>query len=439
MLTVTEQVLYAVFNYLPYILLALYPFRNSLRYSKRITALLVTAVILLNVSLQLVGRFTQNFYIEILCYIATLLGFVFYFWAVKVVWGQLLFNLLAISNISYFIVSISKCIEGQLFPDMALQGYRWTFTLIMVIVQLIILLPLFPILNKYYFKRVNNSSNLYVWRYLWLVPATFYLIWYYSFYHASVKSSLEVAMDPTNAFFQSFIFIGQLLNYCCTAKMVSSYANGLALEEENHHLAMQSLHYKYVQERINEIRVIKHDMRHHLTVLCSYADSGDYESLTSYLHEYTTMLPEDGSIVYCSNPTLNMLLVYYAQLCKSTNISFDAKLGIPSSLPLSDSELAVLFGNLLENAYDACKVQMSTKRCMCIRGSMQNGKIMFSIENTYENTLKKNAQGVYLSTKHKGTGIGLESSRQTVEHLNGSLSVRTIDNLFCVFIILPAA
>ena len=40
---ILEMILYSQLNFTPYIAIALYPFRNSLRFSKRITTLLIVA------------------------------------------------------------------------------------------------------------------------------------------------------------------------------------------------------------------------------------------------------------------------------------------------------------------------------------------------------------------------------------------------------------
>ena len=53
---ILEMILYSLLNFTPYIAIAFYPFRNSLRFSKRITTLLIVAAAILQVFiLQLLG------------------------------------------------------------------------------------------------------------------------------------------------------------------------------------------------------------------------------------------------------------------------------------------------------------------------------------------------------------------------------------------------
>lgn len=50
---ILEMILYSLLNFTPYIAIALYPFRNSLRFSKRITTLLIVAAAILQVFIGL--------------------------------------------------------------------------------------------------------------------------------------------------------------------------------------------------------------------------------------------------------------------------------------------------------------------------------------------------------------------------------------------------
>lgn len=63
--------------------------------------------------------------------VSTVLYAVFYFLAVKNT-GQDLFTLLMISNIANLAVILAKCVEGKLFPALAVQDYRWSFALMLL-------------------------------------------------------------------------------------------------------------------------------------------------------------------------------------------------------------------------------------------------------------------------------------------------------------------
>ncbi len=114
-MSAAEMVIYSVLSYLPYIALALFPFKNDLRFSKRITVLLVIVSGIFQILIGLwAGLWGGNS--ALLSFISTVTYFVFYFTVVKAHFGKTLFTLLTLSNIANFVVISSKCIEGALFP-----------------------------------------------------------------------------------------------------------------------------------------------------------------------------------------------------------------------------------------------------------------------------------------------------------------------------------
>lgn len=113
MYRIAEVALYSLPNFLPYIMLALYPFRKQFRFSS-------------NIMFVLVGSVTAA---------STIIYAVFYFVSIKAYFSKILFILLMLSNTANFIVSCSKCIEGFLAPANALEPYRWTFSAALKVFQ----------------------------------------------------------------------------------------------------------------------------------------------------------------------------------------------------------------------------------------------------------------------------------------------------------------
>ena len=118
----------------------------------------------------------------------------FYFLAVKKHFGKTLFTLLMISNIANLAVITAKTFEGLIFPKLAVQNYRWSFSLMLFIVEIILAVPVFLYMRKVYTPAVEKEPSGFEWKYLWLIPATFYVMWYYAFYGNKTRSSLEIAL-----------------------------------------------------------------------------------------------------------------------------------------------------------------------------------------------------------------------------------------------------
>lgn len=433
---IAEMCIYSLLNFLPFMALALYPFRSRLRFSFKVTVCLIVLMSLIQIGLGLWAAFFSGGKAALASAVSTVLYAVFYFIAVKVHFGKALFTLLMISNTANFVVTVSKCIEGQLFPELALQSYRWSFSLIMFLVIVVVWTPLFVYTKKVYKPAVEKEPTGIEWRYLWLIPATFYLIWYYMLYNNNGKSSLETALDVGNAVFLFFINVGACLVYYVIAKLINEQEKNIRLGENNQRLAMQNLQYENLQEKIADARRAKHDVRHHISLMQEYVRNREYDELEKYLNSYQQSLPDDTLISFCENKTVNAVMLYFAQAAKNSDIDYDVKAVIPEKISVDETDLSVLFGNLIENAMDACKEESGDNKKIVIRAMTDEYTLCLGIDNTFTGALKKDLNGVLFSSKHAGFGIGVESVKSIAEKYGGTYRAEVKDDMFMSSVLL---
>lgn len=292
--------------------------------------------------------------------------FLFYFVSIKAHFGKILFTLLMLSNIGSLIVILSKCIEGIITPKLAVQTYRWSFSVTMLIVELVFLIPLYLYIRYIFTNAVKKDTISSVWLYLWVIPATFYIIWSYHMY-GSGQSALEIAMQPKHVFLLFLINIGAFLIYHIVVCLINEYDKTSFLEKQNHQLALQKLQYENLTNRISEIRRTKHDLHHHITIMSGYLNDGKIKELKAYLSGYQESLPDNSPIVYCQNYAVNLLLLYFAQQAQNNDIVFSVYADIPAELNIPEIDISVLLGNLLENAIEACTAQPENNRHIIMR------------------------------------------------------------------------
>ncbi len=427
---IAEMCVYSLLNFLPFMALALYPFRSRLRFSFRVTVCLIVLMSFIQMGLGLWAAFFSGGKAALASAVSTELYTVFYFITVKVHIGKAIFTLLMISNTANFVVTVSKCIEGQLFPELALQQYRWSFSLIMFLVIVVVWTPLFIYTKKVYKPAVEKEPTGIEWRYLWLIPATFYLIWYYVLYNNNGKSSLETALDVGNAVFLFFINVGACLVYYVIAKLINEQEKNIRLSENNHRLAMQNLQYENLQEKIADARRAKHDVRHHISLMQEYVRNHEYDKLEKYLNGYQQSLPDDTLISFCENKAVNAVMLYFGQAAKNADIDYDVKVVIPENIAIDETDLSVLFGNLIENAIDACKEESGDDKKVVIRAATDEYTLCLGIDNTFTGALKKDLNGVLFSSKHIGFGIGVESVKSIAEKYGGTYRSEVRDGMF---------
>lgn len=435
-LRIAEVSVYSVLNLLPHMLLAIYPFKNTLRFKKSLTLYLVGVITLLQILIGNLSAFSTlpNSFLSIS---STLTYFIFYFIAVKAHLGKRLFVLLFLSNMANFVTMAAKCIEGLIFgAETAYMDYNYTYSLCMVIVHLCTTLPLFFYIKKYVTPVMDShyNHNKGFWGYVWLIPLTFYLFWFHHTYGGDT-SAIDIALDYHHTVYLLVIDLGSLLIYHMVMNMMLFQEKTIILEQKNQQLALNNLQYEYLSEKINEARHAKHDIRHHITVMESYLKANDYNKLEQYLASYKKSMPDDTTIVFCKNTVVNALLLYFAQQAKNNDIDFDVVIAdIPDVINISASDLSVVMGNLIENAIEACLNVVDRKRKITIRIKEQDGFMFFMVENTYSGELKKDGNGFYLSSKSQSDkrGLGLRSVRNIIKKYDGILEIQHNNGIFSV-------
>ena len=114
-------------------------------------------------------------------------------------------------------------------------------------------------------------------------------------------------------------------------------------------------------------------------------------------------------------------------------IAFDANVFLPSTLPFRAGHLAIVFGNLLDNALEACKdmKEGEQKQWVSLKADYTKEVLMVSVSNSCP-TRRKGRDGRYVTTKNdqRFHGLGLYSVEQAVEPYHGQLETRYSDGAF---------
>ena len=430
-----EIILYAAINILPYMFLAIYPFRSNLRFKGFKLAFLITLVLILQIGFTLLNTMNIGPVSSVLSICSTICYALYFFIAINDHPGKILFVLLIISNVANLVVVSAKCMEGIFFPAKAIHNNCWTFSMFSVLVQAILFPALFYFFKHYINKAIASHVNKYFSLYLWTIPATFYLFWFHALYFSS-ESPSEMARRPSTAIFTLFINLGSFLVYYVIVKLIEETSTNIKLNEQNTQLAIQALQYENLKERMDETRRARHDLRQHMNLIYSMVENHEYNKLTSYLKEYRSLSSMEKPILYCEHFSLNATIAYYAQQFSENDIKFDYRLTIPQDIPVPDTDLCVLFGNMLENSFEACLKVETERRFVNLIVSMPNSTTMvIALDNSYSGNIKMDENN-FFSSKHAGHGIGTESIKHIVSTYNGSVTFNAADNIFKISAVL---
>ncbi len=431
-----ENTLCMLATYLPSILIAIVPFKGKLRFGKTVTVLLVAGLCFSELALLYINtRFSLSG--EALLLLSFLVCTSFAFVAIKAHKGKIMFTLIILANITNCVTVCSKWLEKLMFgKETAMLSINYTLVISTLIVSFLIFLPVYYYFSTHFREGLSKNANNTPWQYLWVIPTTFYITWIHHL-HDSGEKITTIAFDSAHALFFLLLNAGAFFAYHTVIRMINMQSENLELERNNNALTLQTLQHENLKERIAEARRAKHDVRHHIVYLDSCLQNGEYEKAKEYLKGYKKSLPDDSSITFCEHGVVNSLLLYYAQLSKNNSIDFDVAAAIiPSGTNLPDDVFSVMFGNLLENALDACCEQTEGKRIITVKSRVDADFFFLHIENTYNGNPLPNKNGVFTSSKAHGSGLGLESIKTIVKRYDGIFETSHTDKKFAVSVIL---
>lgn len=210
-----------------------------------------------------------------------------------------------------------------------------------------------------------------------------------------------------------------------------------AIQKENDFLMLRDemieRKYQEVAQLIERNRELVHDINNHFIILNGYAETQDYEKIKLYLKKIGASLFGSNVEAWTGNKTLDMLLSQKKSVSEQKNIRFEIQSDHISQLPFSDNEICSLFGNLLDNALEACE-RMAGKECwISIKIEKQNQMIFIEILNSIDEKLgEKNGEWTSSKADKNNHGYGLKSVNRIVERYEGIISYQISDNIFDV-------
>ena len=190
-----------------------------------------------------------------------------------------------------------------------------------------------------------------------------------------------------------------------------------------------------IHNTYHEMRGWRHDYKNHLQVLKIYVESRQWEHALSYISQMNEDLNSIDHVVKTGNMMADAIVNSKVSLARSRQIKLDVTAKVPEKLPISDVEFCVLFGNLMDNAIEACDKIISGENKF-IRIYIGIFKKQFYISVTNATSRRRRIQRYY-SLKGEGHGLGLYRIDKIVKDRNGYLNRKDEPGVFATEIMLP--
>ena len=119
-------------------------------------------------------------------------------------------------------------------------------------------------------------------------------------------------------------------------------------------LDAQLAHYRDLTAQYEQIRAMRHDIAHHLNTIHALLQAGNLQAASEYSEQLLPAQTYSSRLGSCRNPVVDAFLYTRTQEAGLRGVPVRADVSLPVELPVSNTDLIVAFGNLLDNALEAC-------------------------------------------------------------------------------------
>ncbi|WP_195269709.1 sensor histidine kinase [Eubacterium sp. 1001713B170207_170306_E7] len=415
------------------------PFKSRFRYNNFITALLAVLLTIFTIVVVVLFLTSGKFFAAyssfgIALWIVS--AVVIFHIAIKGSFFEILFLVLMVLNLYVNIVAIAKVIANSVSLDLS---YSVSYAFIVIGVLIVYIPLLWVLLVRLYRQVVEFEGDFSFWKYIWVIPALTYMIFFVKIVGDYWKA--HALTDGADIMFTVLWSVTTYAFFLVTLLMLIQTYRGITAAQQtklvSSQLRMQEDQYHRMIENVENNARLRHDWRHHLLSIDSFLDNKDMAGLQSYMRALAPEYAAESDIAFCQNPVVNAILLHYYTVARDKGIDMTAAANVPEGLNIPDTDLCIVFGNLVENAVEACAAREKEPRTVQIKADVKGRQLVLVIQNTYQRAvIFRDKQ--YYSTKHDGEGIGIASVKRIVEKNKGMMEIRYDENNFTVQVMLQA-
>lgn len=201
------------------------------------------------------------------------------------------------------------------------------------------------------------------------------------------------------------------------------------------------IYFKQLEEKEEKHSEFIHNMNHYFVAIGELARIEQCEQIVNLVEELNGKLLQNTRVIYTNHKVLNAILSEKANEASDKQIETDIYVEPVIGLGgIADGDLAVMLGNLFDNAIEAAEHCEREKKKISVRIYMEKeGRVcVVKIVNYYAYPRVRKNTG-FISTKKNRElhGIGIKSVKSTAKKYNGYLQCMLEEEKFSSVLILP--
>ena len=211
------------------------------------------------------------------------------------------------------------------------------------------------------------------------------------------------------------------------------------LEVENQllekQLDAQLAHYSDLTAQYEQIRAMRHDISHHLNTINALLQEGNLKAATEYSEQLLPIQTYISRLGKCQNPVVDAFLYSRMQDAEHRGVPVQADVSLPVELPVSNTDLIVAFGNMLDNALEACSGIPDAQ--ITLRAHMDKGYLVIQESNPVRSRQPQGKKPRRIPELERGVGFRVLSG--LAAKYDGSFRHTCENDTYTVTLLLRAA
>lgn len=180
----------------------------------------------------------------------------------------------------------------------------------------------------------------------------------------------------------------------------------------------------------------RHDYHNHMQSVKAYLAMDSLDEAKAYLDRLEQDLDDIDLLFHTGNINADAILNSKISLAVKRGIQVDYKATVPKELAVSDIDLCVVIGNLIDNAVEACEKVDPEHQFIRLYIGILRRQLYVSVTNATSEVVRK-LDEEYITTKRGDHGHGLKRINNIVNKYNGYINRKNEPGVFVTEIMLP--